>query len=117
MVIVTSDHGWENAKVGHNAAPDGFFAMAGGPALTKGERGRIHIYDIAPTILSLLGFPVGGDMDGEVALNLVDPRFWRSNPVRQIGTYETGGNEGGVAIDVEMDEETIKELKALGYIN
>ncbi|MFH1843963.1 MAG: alkaline phosphatase family protein, partial [bacterium] len=45
VVIVMSDHGWENTRYGHSRAPDGFFIMAGGPTIVSGERQEIHIYD------------------------------------------------------------------------
>ncbi len=116
VVIVNSDHGWENAAVGHNFGPDGFFVMAGGPTKGGTERRKIHIYDVTPTVLALLGFPVAQDMDGTVASDLVAPDFWREFPVREIPTYERAKTSRATA-DIEMDEETVKELKALGYIN
>ena len=116
VVIVTSDHGWDNAQTAHNYAPDGFFVMAGGPVPQSLERKRIHVYDIAPTVLALLGFPTSEDMDGTAAVDLLTDEFRQSNPARTIATYEREERDGG-APDVQMDEETIKELKALGYIN
>ncbi len=116
VVIVTSDHGWENARVGHIYAPDGFFVMAGGPVPHALERKRIHIFDITPTVLALLGFPTGEDMDGSPATHLFSDKFRQSNPIRTVPTYEREERDGA-APDLQMDDKTINELRALGYIN
>jgi predicted AlkP superfamily phosphohydrolase/phosphomutase len=116
VVIVMSDHGWDDAATAHNYAPDGFFTMAGGPVPHSEARGRIHVYDITPTVLDLLGLPVGADMEGSAAAGMMSADFRRNNPLRTIPTYETE-QRSGAAPDMQMDEETIKELKALGYIN
>jgi len=116
VVIVMSDHGWENARYGHSRAPDGYFIMAGGPTTVTGERRTIHIYDIAPTVLALLGMPVAEDMHGQVATGMVEPWFWERFPVRTVTTYETGPRQLLQSDALEMDEQTIEHLRSLGYI-
>ena len=117
VVICMSDHGFEDAIWHHSRAPDGFFIMAGGPVLADPQRGRIHIYDVAPTVLALLGFPVPEDMEGKVARDMIDPAFWERHPIRTITTYETSPRQVLDTEQMRMDPRTIEHLRALGYID
>jgi hypothetical protein len=117
VVICMSDHGFEDAVFQHSRAPDGFFIMAGGPVLADPRRGQIHIYDVAPTVLALLGFPVPADMEGKVARDLIDPAFWAQHPIRTITTYETSPRQVLDTEQMRMDPRTIEHLRALGYID
>ena len=58
---------------------------ASGPA--RPSRVRTS-YDIAPTVLSLLGLPVASDMDGKVLEAALDEGA-RANGARQVASYET----------------------------
>jgi predicted AlkP superfamily phosphohydrolase/phosphomutase len=115
VIIVVSDHGYENERYGHSRAPDGFFIMSGGPTLRSYPRQRIDLYDITPTVLALLGMPVAEDMDGRVVRELVDAAFWEKHPIREVATYGTGELSRDTP-ETEMSEEIIEQLKALGYI-
>jgi hypothetical protein len=117
VVIVMSDHGFENARYHHSRAPDGFFIMAGGPVRQLPVRQQIHVYDITPTVLALLGWPVAADMRGRVAESFIDSAFWERYPVRTIPTYETGPRVVEEAPTLEMDAKTIQHLRALGYVD
>lgn len=46
-------------------APDGFFAMAGPEVPMLGRFAALHLYDVAPTVLDLLGQPVPSDWEGQ----------------------------------------------------
>ena len=77
------------------------------------------IRDIAPTVLHLLGLPVGRDMDGKVLLEAMDPDFVRANPVRFVDSYEDGSQQpdGSGHEQALPEEEVLQErLRALGYI-
>jgi hypothetical protein len=115
VVIVVSDHGWEDARRAHARKPDGFFVMAGGPVKRGGERGDVTVYDVAPTVLALLGIPVPEDMDGRAALELVEPEFWERHPVRRVPSYERA-RAPRAAADAAADEEFLEQLRALGYV-
>ena len=52
----------------------GVFA-ARGPGIATGEVASLSLYDVAPTLLCLLGFPVAEDMPGKVATEAIDERF------------------------------------------
>lgn len=116
VVIVVSDHGWDDALREHDMAPDGIFLMSGGPTLVGGPRGRLHIYDVAPTILALLGLPVPRDMDGRVATEMVDPAFWAAHPIQYISTYESTAGVKPAGVELELDADDLEQLKALGYL-
>lgn len=116
VVIVVSDHGWDDALREHDMAPDGVFLMSGGPTLAGGPRGRLHVYDIAPTILALLGLPVPRDMDGRVATEMVDPAFWAAHPIQYIPTYESTAGLKPDGVELELDDDDLEQLKALGYL-
>ena len=45
--------------------------------------------DVAPTILYLMGLPVGRDMEGRVATEILDPAFAADAPVTFIPSYES----------------------------
>jgi tetratricopeptide (TPR) repeat protein len=100
----------------------GVFA-ARGPAIRKGEVPTVTLYDIAPTLLYLLGLPVAQDMPGKVLEKAIDPAFLSAHPVRQVPSYEglggetlRAGNGAGDTADAAADEEMVAQLKSLGYI-
>ncbi|WP_084205827.1 alkaline phosphatase family protein [Psychroserpens mesophilus] len=127
-VIVASDHGFES---GHRrilkmpkypAAPAlehrqfGIF-VAAGPNIKKNEKVfGLGLIDIAPTILHMFNLPVGKDMDGKVALDIFkDPKdvkyidSWEAVE-GDFGQHESDSNE------ILDDQETMKQLVDLGYI-
>jgi hypothetical protein len=62
--------------------------MYGKPFKKGATVGGATIFDIAPTVLYLLGLPVPHDMEGEVLEDAIDPAWLASNPVRTVATYE-----------------------------
>jgi predicted AlkP superfamily phosphohydrolase/phosphomutase len=75
------------------------------------------VVDVAPTVLHLLGLPVGEDMQGHVVTELLDPAFAALHPVRTIPTWEIGARRGEErAIPSKMDEGIRERLRSLGYI-
>jgi hypothetical protein len=119
VILVMSDHGFED-KYAHSRAPDGFAILAGGATVPSPGRGRLSIYDVAPTVAALLGLPVAQDLDGHVRTDLVTPALLASFPPRAISTWERedrpqatakGSDEPDGAVDSEVER-----LRALGYI-
>ena len=82
-------------------------------------RTRASVLDVAPTLLELLDVPVGADFAGHVAESLIEPAFLAAHPVRTVPTHDTpewleqhrrlAGADPG-------DEERIRQLRALGYV-
>lgn len=119
-VLVVSDHGhhawftWlgRGTPGGHTDSPDGVM-IASGPAFRRPEHSFApSLYDVAPTILRLVGRPVAADMRGRVLGEiLVD-----DTPLPQIATYEVGDRLLGSDEGNEMDAAMIERLRALGYV-
>ena len=128
-VILVSDHGFQSDHLRPKHIPKepagpavqhrtfGIVAMKG-PGIKKD---RIvfgaSLLDICPTILALLGLPVGRDMDGRP---LTDA-FEKAPAIRTIDTWDrVPGNDGMHPPEKRMDplesHDTINQLVALGYI-
>ena len=72
--------------------------------------------DIAPTILYSMGLPVGKDMDGKAIIDAFNPGFISKNPLNYINTYEGPLSTKSNKVTSTADENMLKKLKALGYI-
>lgn len=129
-VILCSDHGFHSDHLRPTAMPDepagpavwhrdqGVIVMAG-PGVKQGE--RIHgatLLDIAPTVLALMGEPVGNDMDGKPLVAVIEGDGW----VPRIDSWETVGGECGMHPPDRREDpfearEAVRQLVELGYID
>jgi len=102
---------WEGKPGGHRLY--GVF-VASGQDIRSGELGvEATIVDVAPTLLHLMGVPVGSDMDGQV-LGIFRPESEPGRRPPSFTSYET------VEVQAAHDEDTeqLRErLRALGYID
>jgi len=95
---------------------DGILVGFGDPT----RKGQIiegaSIYDVAPTILYLLGMPVPDDMDGRVLRDAIDETFVKENPVKTIAIPE---GEDKLQEEFGLGEAKAVEnrLRGLGYID
>lgn len=131
--IVLSDHGFASGEtrpkdvkpfiegkpgLWHDLA--GIF-IASGPPVKRGELPIVTLYDIAPTVLYLLGLPIPGDMPGRVLDAALTAGFTTAHPVAKIPSYESlapktpeplqaGAQAGGA------EEEMLEQLRSLGYV-
>jgi len=78
--------------------------------------GGITIYDIAPTVLYLLGIPVPDDMDGSVLREAIDERYLSQNPVRTMASSE-GEETAHEEFGLRETEAIESKLRGLGYID
>ena len=86
--------------------------IRGGGTLTDAS-----VMDITPTLLGLLGEPVGRDMDGFVLEEMIDESYLEARPVRYVDTYERERTEEETEpLESSVDEEIREELRSLGYI-
>jgi len=93
----------------------GVLIARGGPIKAGFDAGVARIYDVAPTLLYLLGQRVPDDTDGRVLTEIISREHLSAEPIRY---------EAGVAvmrkeeIDFSEDEnsEVIESLKNLGYM-
>lgn len=116
IFMIISDHGFDEVMLptghyNHMDAPAGVF-ICSGPGVKKNVHAEdAHVYDITPTILYALGYPVADDFDGKVLTEI----FTDQNPVRTIPTYETGRHGAHQVMQSDIDEAYKDKLRALGY--
>lgn len=128
-VILVSDHGFHcdhlrpkmipkepaGPAVEHN--PYGVVIMSG-PGIKKGQSfSGAKVIDIAPTILSLFGLPIGQDMEGKPLVQCFD----EPTEVEYIESWEkVPGNDGMHSKYDQEDpwaaQEAMQQLVELGYI-
>jgi predicted AlkP superfamily phosphohydrolase/phosphomutase len=122
-VIVISDHGFgvedygAFRAVGHKMAPDGILMMRG-PYIKSSANmeSKASLEDITPTILTLLGIPIGEDMEGRVLKEAFEDEFWRQYPLRAIPSHDRGERFRARATISGEDDLLKEKLRALGYI-
>ena len=124
-LIVVSDHGFETFTLpsgivvcDHTQAPDGIL-LAYGPNIThkKTREGKYTVYDVTPTVLSLLGIPLGEDIDGKVMSDIFNRGFLEENPVASISSHDSGYKyRKYVTTESELDNTSLDKYKALGYV-
>jgi predicted AlkP superfamily phosphohydrolase/phosphomutase len=120
-VVIVSDHGhgpsgklpWSGQ---HDDAPDGIIMLSGKGVKRGGEIEDASVYDVTPTVLALMGLPVGRDMDGRVLSDALTPEFLAQHPIQYVETHETQERGEKVAVESEVDDTVIQRLKDLGYI-
>ena len=133
VVFLLSDHGfealWEETDKwtvsGHHrsaAALHGIFVAAGGP-VQRGVRFEedVSIYDIAPTVLHLLGLEVADTLKGAVREDVLVSDWTARHPVRRCTHYPGPPSDlpppvSSIEPASPLDERLREELRALGYV-
>ncbi len=128
-VILMSDHGFHPDHLRPSSIPDipagpaiehrdlGIFAISG-PGIKKRESLHgLSLLDVAPTILTFYGLPVGEDMDGKV----LSQAFVKTPNVASIPSWEeVPGTDGRHPPHMRSDpvaaHEALEQMIALGYI-
>ena len=120
-IMILSDHGFEAApsydRTGyHDDAPPGIF-VGSGPGLRRGHKLQdAAVYDVLPTIFTLMGLAVARDWVGEPITEGLDPAS-SLHEIPYTDTYQTSGFSVGEAdIPTEVSEEILEQLRSLGYI-
>lgn len=102
-VVLVSDHGWELDGNEHVFGPDGVLVVS--PSAEHGFGGRADIYEVAPTVLDLLGLPAESAM---VARTVFDrPVRQRTGRVIQTQRLRQAARPSADRLDL---------LKSVGYI-
>ncbi len=120
--IIISDHGFkfEEGRYGHSSMeepPDGIIILSG-PSFRKNHRiTGATLLDITPTLLYLENIPAAHDMDGKILVDAFTQEFLKKNTPELVVSHDKGLKKKGEAIESEMDEEVLEDLKTLGYIN
>ena len=76
----------------------------------------VHIYDVAPTVLYLLGLPVPRDFPGRVVEEVIAADWLEEVPIRRIDSYRPlVPAQPARPLDEERNEAELEELRRLGY--
>jgi predicted AlkP superfamily phosphohydrolase/phosphomutase len=98
--------------------PDGIFIM-NGPGVRPGQSlGHVKLIDIVPTMLYMLGVPLGSDLEGRVLEECFKPEYVASHELRVHSADDAPmfEREESEPIGEEDDPQILSRLKALGYI-
>ena len=96
-------------------AEEGVVIMCGPDVKTGVKLEDITFYDVAPTVLCLMGFAGAKDMCGRVIIEAIDEAFLKENPVTGIETYEDGVSVEETSEDIDYGK-IEKRLRSLGYL-
>jgi len=94
-------------------APEGIVIAAGPSFADEGSIETPYLYDLAPTILHLLGEPVPEDMSGSVLVDLLDAE---SDAARGEVSFVEEGDTSSSAAHEEASQDVNDRLKDLGYL-
>lgn len=130
VVMVISDHGFRTGPerlkekefnidtADQSHMPDGI-VLLNGPGIRPGDDIKgADIYDVAPTVLHVLGLPVAKDMKGRVLKEAFTEEYQKAHPDQTVATYETGPWDRGddIVVDPAVGEKMEDMLRSLGYI-
>jgi arylsulfatase A-like enzyme len=97
--------------------PDGI-AILSGPGVRSGARvAQASVLDIVPTVLALLGQPIGRDMDGQALTEVMLADHLAETPLHYIDSYDTDLEFQETDQDEAVPEELLSRLRALGYVD
>jgi predicted AlkP superfamily phosphohydrolase/phosphomutase/tetratricopeptide (TPR) repeat protein len=126
-VMIVSDHGFLSGARRPTEPVDAArwhrnFGMiaARGAGLKRDELLRgATLLDIAPTILTLFGLPVGQDMEGKVLVNAFErmPEIARIESREKVDDPNAPPREISAADDPEVAAEAMRQLVELGYLD
>jgi predicted AlkP superfamily phosphohydrolase/phosphomutase len=108
--VVLSDHGWTFSGYSHYGSQDGIVIVSGPRARSGTTISSVHIRDVAPTLLALLGVPLSDELSGRV----VAEALAETPQVARVASYGAPGARETSAAPL-LDDEALKELIALGY--
>ena len=125
-VLIVSDHGFESGNRRPRGPiepakwhrPQGIFVLKGPGIRSDARIEGATLLDIAPTVLTLLGLPVGEDMEGKVILSA----FEESPQIERIPSWENvKGEDGRLPTEIEdanpaAAQAALRQLVELGYI-
>lgn len=95
----------------------GIFIASGPGIKTAQELTNLHIYDLFPTILYIMGLPIPNDRDGRVITDIFEPDFLSKNPPGYTDAKPRDEKSRQKDILTSEQEKSIAErLRSLGYI-
>lgn len=125
-VMIVSDHGFQSGarrplgpvEPAQWHRPQGIFVLHGPGIRADARVEGATLLDVAPTALTLLGLPVGEDMEGKVLVSAFDD----APEIERITSWEkVAGDDGRAAgsaeeMSSEAAQAVLQQFIALGYI-
>jgi hypothetical protein len=93
----------------------GVLLLVGGRIRADALIERATIMDVTPTLLTLMGVPMSGKLDGGPLLEGLEPTFLRRYPPQYVVGYGPRHNRGEPQA-AASDQVQLEQLRALGYI-
>lgn len=122
LVLIASDHGFQREQetyFNHHFAPPGVLIAIGGGAARIAAPLEASVYDIAPTLLWLAGYPPSLDMPGRALIDLF-PDLDRGGLAAAERPHSYGYRWGRPPIkappDPQGERQMLELLRTLGYI-
>ncbi len=128
-VAIVSDHGFtwgdDRPRVrsgAHTATavmwhrPEGAFIAAGPQVPRSPKRQRMHVFEVAPTLLALAGMPVAADMPRSCPDWLLVQRPAGTGGAVRYASLAPREAQRRVDLPPEAREEELAKLRALGYL-
>jgi arylsulfatase A-like enzyme len=94
----------------------GILVASGPPFKTGGMIEGASLYDIAPTLLYLLGQPIPTSFDGQLLTGALVDGWLQSHRPRFIDEEQDSSSGPGIAISSEDEGKVMGRLRALGYV-
>ncbi len=109
-LVIVSDHGWTFSGYEHFGSPDGVIIVSG-PCVRNGVGlSGTSILDVAPTVLAALGIPLSRELEGSPIVEIVLER----NGSTFVERYPAPPGDDGA--EVQLSDEELERLRALGYL-
>jgi hypothetical protein len=111
-VLIAAGPAFRSAPLSQAGSGTDTGATAGGIPLRRGT-----VFDMTPTLLHLLGLEVGRDMPGVVLTDLLAENSTAAAPIAYTSSHDTLQNQAQNAGVDGMDEERLRQLRSLGYVD
>jgi arylsulfatase A-like enzyme len=125
VVVIVSDHGFQFRPYGFyhygldsgggTLAPPGVIFLWGPPIRAGARLDAPTVFDVTPTVLHLMGLPIGRDMDGRVLTEAFIPQYLKNRQIAWVESHDTG-LRGGAPRPSPINDDILEELKTLGYV-
>lgn len=122
-LLLLSDHGFAaeadpQITGGHDHAPPGMIVLHG-PGIRADHRlGQADVYDILPTLMAGLQLPVAQDLRGKPLRDAFCDGAWQASQQTEVASYGEGRPfVPQIPRPEGLDQELLRQLESLGYLN